>query len=268
MTAGLRTCDEEFDQALDFMIEGNYEDALVLLGRVTAFEQDNTEAYLLWVDCHIELERYYRAIELADIAIGKGFAPAELGAKKSLALRRLSRLDEAAEAARTAIDSKGDPSEAIRALAKVELARGQPEEAIRIYREAQALAPDDEETHFDLLEVMSALDDRHETVVDVAKEYLQKFGKDPDVLATLGHAYVALNKYAKADRAFRDAAEIDPEDIDHHVNVVMLARLRGDDRAFDDYVTRIANRNEDLADRIVDEAHLLLARIAGDDVDQ
>jgi len=252
----LRSSADDFRDARDLIANQRFADALPLLAKVVSFDPSNHQAYVLWVDCHTDMERFARAVELADEGLTRGIAPAELSIAKSEALTKLGRYEEAAAAAQAALAIDPSSNEAVFALAEIELARGDAPAAIRIHQDLLRRDPQNEDVHYALLELLL---ESQQPLVDTARDYLRKFGQDADVLAMLGHAYVASREYRRADRAFRDAAELEPDSVEHHVNVLMLARITQNDAAHDRYLEQLADFDEELADEVEDELELLLA---------
>src|SRR5437870_150950 len=123
MFSGIRTNDDDLLDAIEHLENDDYQRALPILGRVVAFEPMNTIAYELWVVCHIRGGRAERALELIDEGLSRGIAPIGLHIQRSAVLRALSRFDEAADAARVALRTDPESSQAVQALAAVELAR-------------------------------------------------------------------------------------------------------------------------------------------------
>jgi len=257
--SGIRTAEEDLLHAIEHIDYGEYERALPILSRVVAFAPSNALAYELWVVCHIRLARIDRALELMDAGILRGIAPVRLNIHKSAALRALGRFDEAAEAARLALAAEPASSDGIRALAAVEFARGSGDAAIRIYQEALKRSPDDEDVHFALITLATELE-RSDLVISSARDYLRRFGRDPEVLSMLGQAYVASSDLRRADRAFRDAAHLDPDDVGHHVNVMVVALLTGKENDFEAYLERLDARNPELAEAAAHQVQLLMSR--------
>jgi tetratricopeptide (TPR) repeat protein len=260
----LRTTGDDFREAVDCIANGRLEDALPLLARVVAFDSSHHEAYELWVGLHIDLDRHGRAIELADEGLARGIAPIGLHVEKSRALVFLGRHDEAERVAEAALALDPISTEAVLALADVAIARRDRDAAIRIYQDALRRNPDDDVLHLDLLRLLKDLD-QHQVVIDTARDFLRRFGKTAEVLDILGQAHVDTKEYRRADRAFRDAADLNPDDVDLHVNVLMLARFTNNDSAYDRYLDQLGDFDEDLADRVAEEVELLMERIAEDD---
>ena len=179
MSSGFQSTEELVAEALSLMKAKNYTAALPLLARIVAFEPEHAYPYLLWVLCHTKLGRCQRALELAEAGLAKGLAPADMNLQKALAYRALERYDEAIVAVQAALEA--DPAFADAWLALVQL-------------DADVRQP--------------------ELVIEHASEYLRRFGKEPEILTHLGHAYADMKDYRSADRAFRDAAALDADLID------------------------------------------------------
>jgi Flp pilus assembly protein TadD len=123
------------------------------------------------------------------------------------------------------------------------------EEALDICRRAAAANPDDDDLALRVIEIANALH-RPELVADSARSYLKRFGRNAAVLSHLGNACLDLKEYRKAERAFRDAAALEPDVAGHHFNIVMLSILRGDEAGADAYLDKLASRDEELADAV------------------
>ncbi|MEK6376005.1 MAG: tetratricopeptide repeat protein [Acidobacteriota bacterium] len=249
MEDGIRSAEDEFLTALDHMEAGEYALALPILGRLVAFEPTDDEIYETWIDAHIGLERYRRAVEIADAGIAQGRPRASLELWKAVAYRKLEQVEKAEAAARAALAAEPSFAAAIMLLSSILEQQNRHSEALEMWQRAAAENPDDEELAFQAISLADEMD-LDQVVVDSARSYLKRFGKRAAVLAFLGSAYIDLKEYRKADRAFRDAAALEPDVADHHFNIVMLAEMRGDDAAADAYLDKLAARDEDLADRV------------------
>ena len=224
--SGFHSTEELVNEALGLMQKKDYGAALPLLSRIVAFEPERPYPYLLWVLCHIKLGRAERALELADEGLAKDFAPADLHVQKALAYRELGRDDEALRAAQTAIDMDPEFSDAWSVL----------------------------------IELFADLD-RPALVIEHAREYLRRFDKEPDVLTYLGHAYADQKDYRRADRAFRDAALLEPEIVERHVSVVLNLLLMNDEAASERYLDRLGESDPQLADDVADAVDALVDAI-------
>jgi tetratricopeptide (TPR) repeat protein len=259
MLSGIRTNDDDLLEAIEHIDNDDYTRALPILGRVVAFEPSNALAHELWVVCHIRVGRRERALELIDEGLARGMAVVGLNIQRSVVLRALGRLDEAADAARIALHANPESSQAVQGLAAVERARGSGEAAIQVYQEAVARLPHNEDVVFGLITLASEYG-YHDLVVSSARDYLRRFERDAEVLSMLGQAYVALNDLRRADRAFRDAAHLDPEEVEHHVNVLIVSLLAGKENEFQACLKRLDSRDPELAEAAAQQAELLVAR--------
>jgi tetratricopeptide (TPR) repeat protein len=228
MSSGFQSTEELVNEALSLMQEEDYGIALPLLSRIVAFEPEHAYAYLVWVLCHIKLGRYERALELADAGLANDLAPADINVQKAVAYRALGRYDEALLAAQTALE----------------------------------IDPEFSYARFIVIELGADLR-RPELVIEHAREYLRRFGKDPEVLAHLGHAYTGQKDYRRADRAFRDAALLEPELVDHHVNVLMNALAMNDIAGFGRYFDRLDASDPELADAARSAVNAIVDEIEG-----
>ncbi len=267
MSTGIRTSDDDLREALDHVADGDFHAALPYLARAVAFDPSNEAAYELWVACHTNIGREARAIELADEGLARGIAPVDLQIQKSRALRLLGRFDEAIQAATAAMKLDPLSAHAVDALAAIEIEREQFDAAIEIYEGALRRNPDDEQTHFTLLELLGTLE-RYDRGIEVARDYLRKFEKDPMVLEMLGRAYLATKDYRRADRAFRDAARMEPDEVRHHVNVGIVALAQDNPDALDRYLDKLAERDEELSAQVARDLELLVEHLEDDDEDE
>ena len=256
MSIGIRTLEEDLLQAVAYIENDNYRDALPLLTRVVSFEPANATAHELWVICHIHVGRLERALELADDGLARGLSPLTLTLEKSAALRMLERYDEAVEVATIAATIDPDSPRPMRALAMAQFARGEKDAALHTYRQAAIRWPDNTTIRFELLDLAAEME-RHDLVIDNARAYL-RIEKDPDVLNMLGHAYAATGDFRRADKAFRDAARIDPDEPELHVNILMVAVVSGNHHDFNTYFDRLAGRDPALAALVASKVDLSL----------
>lgn len=220
MSSGFQTTEELLSDAIDLMDDEDYEGALPMLARVVSFEPGNDLAYELWVTCHLELDRFERVLELADAGLAQGRAPVGLNILKVGAFHGLQRDDDAFLAAQAALEADPSSSNAIFMMMTTAEKTG-----------------------------------RAALVIEHARNYLRLFGKNAVVLDCLGKAYLVQFDFRRADRAFRDAAQLDPESIDHHVSVLLTAHLAGNHEAIDKYLDRL---DPELAEQVEDEFELLL----------
>lgn len=264
MFDGIRTTEDDLFHAMDHIDEEEYGSALGILARVVSFDPANAFAYELWTMCHVRLGMFERAVQIADAGLSRGLSPVALHVQRSSALLELNRLDEAREGALSAMAADPESSAAVRMLAAVEMACGSHDAALRAYEEFLQRQPEDEPANFALVELASKLE-RVELVIRYAREYLRRFDKDPEVLSALGQAYVDTNDLRRADRAFRDAAQMEPDEVDHHLNVLMLALYRGNDKEFDSYVDRLHSHDPELAEAVLNEVESLISRTAEND---
>ncbi|HEY0371110.1 MAG TPA: tetratricopeptide repeat protein [Thermoanaerobaculia bacterium] len=239
----------DIDAAMLLIEEEDYANALPLLARVVAFgvPEVAVPAYHLWVRCHLRLERTERALQLAEEGLARGILPFELQLIRAEALGTLERYDEGIAAAEAAHELDPDSPEPILILADMEVDRGRPEAALQLLQDALRRYPDEEEIHFALVMVADELG-RPELVIQSARDYLRKFGKADDVLAMLGYAYLGTGDLRRADRAFRDAAQLEPDDVELHVRVLGLAVAMKNDAGYDAYLERLRQRDPELAE--------------------
>jgi Flp pilus assembly protein TadD len=258
MDDAIRTSEDEYLDALDLMDDGDYAAALPILARLVAFEPDNDEIYAAWLDAHIGLGRYQRAIELADGAIAQGRSRRMAEMWKAIACRKMGRLDEAEASVRAALALEPSSSSAVVFLTSILEEQGRQAEALEFCTRAAAENPEDEDLARRFIDLADAMD-RHDLVVESCREYLRRFEKSGAVLSYLGNAYLDLGEDREAERAFRDAAALEPELAEHHANLVMAMMLRGDQKGADAYLDKLASRDEELANEVDELIDALLA---------
>jgi tetratricopeptide (TPR) repeat protein len=258
---GIRTAAEEFVIALDHIEEREYGLALPILSRLVAFEPDNHGIYEAWIEAHLGLGRYARVIEIADAGIAAGRPRAPLEFWKAFAYAEQEDVARAEAAARAAIAAEPAYAAAIAFLGALLVRQNRHAEALELCQRAAAEHPDDESLALQAVGVAEEME-LHQLVIDSAHAYLKRFGKQADVLASLANAYVELKDYRKADRAFRDAAALEPDVADHHFNVVMAAIMAGNEAAADAYLDRLARRDADLADEVAETVDRFFEQLA------
>jgi tetratricopeptide (TPR) repeat protein len=246
---GIRTADDEYDEARGLMESGQPALALPILARLVAFEPRNDEILEAWISAHLDLERYQKVIEIADAAIAAGRDRARLEFWKAVAYDKQNQPESAEACARTAVAIEPGYSAANILLTLLLEKQDRNEEALDICRRAAAANPDDDDLALRVIEIANALH-RPELVADSARSYLKRFGRNAAVLSHLGNACLDLKEFRKAERAFRDAAALEPDVAGHHFSIVMLSLLRGDEAGADAYLDKLASRDEELADAV------------------
>jgi len=266
MEEAIRTAADEFATALEHMSAGEHALALPILGRLVAFEPHNDEIYAAWIDAHLALGRHQKAIEIAEAGIAAGHPRAPLELWKALAYAAQEDMERAEAAARAAIAAEPSFAAATDFLAGLLVRQNRHAEALEICQRAAAENPDDEELALQTIDVAREMS-LHQLVVDSARAYLKRFGRHVGVLSSLGSAYTDLKEYRKADRAFRDAAALEPDEADHHFNIVMLAIMGGNEAAADAYLDKLASRDEDLAASVADSVDRFFEQVEEEDTE-
>lgn len=266
MLRDLQTILDDIGDAVRRVDDEDYEGALPILARVVAFapEEASVPAYQLWALCHVRLGRMERALQIAEEGLARGILPAELQRIRAEALSALKRFDEAAAAAEAAYGLDPTSAAALELRADIEIDRGRFDSALELLLEGRRRHPDDAGIHAALVEVADELQ-RHSLVIEAARDFLRKFGKDAEVLAALGRAYVETRDHRRADRAFRDAAQLDPGNVRHHISVLLVAVLTKNDAAYAGYLDRLGQRDPELAERAARGVDDALARAAGEE---
>lgn len=266
MLRNLQTILRDIDDARRRIDDEDYEGALPILARVVAFapEQVSVPAYHLWAICHVRLGRMERALRIADEGLARGILPVELQMIRAEALCALERFDEAAAAAEAAYELDPASPETLALRAGIEMDRGRFDAALELLLEGRRRHSGEAGIHAALIEVAQELK-RHALVIEAARDFLRKFGKDAEVLAALGQAYVETREYARADRAFRDAAQIDPGNVRHHMSVLLIAVLTENDAAYAGYLDRLGRRDPELAEQAARLLKDVMARVAGEE---
>ena len=266
MLRNLQTILEDIGDATRRIDEEDYEGALPILARVVAFapEVASVPAYHLWALCHVRLGRMERALQIAEEGLARGILPVELGMVRAEALSALELFDEAAAAAEAVYALDPGSADALALRADIEMDRGRFDSALELLLEGRRRHPDDAEIHAALVEAAEELT-RHSLVIETARDFLRKFGKDAEVLAALGRAYVETRDYRRADRAFRDAVQLDPGSVRHHMSVLFVAVLMKNDTAYAAYLDRLRQRDPELAERAKRGLDDAMARAAGEE---
>jgi tetratricopeptide (TPR) repeat protein len=257
---------DDIEDAMRRIRDEDYEGALPILAKVVAFapEKVSVPAYHLWAICHVRLGRMERALQLAEEGLARGILPGELQGIRAEALSALERFDEAAAAAEAAYELDPASPDSLLLRADVEIDRRRYDAALELLLEGRRRHPGDAGIHAALVEVAEALQ-RHPLVIEAARDFLRKFGKDAEVLAALGRAYVETRDHRRADRAFRDAAQLDPGNVRHHMSVLLVAVLTKNDPAYAAYLDRLGQRDPELAERAARLLDDVLARVAGEE---
>jgi tetratricopeptide (TPR) repeat protein len=262
----LRTVLQELADAIELIKEQKHEDALLILNRLVAFDSSNEAVYSWWVLCHVEMGRYKRALELAEAGLARGMNNVQIHVARSMAHGWLLQWEEAIAASYAALAIDPHSREAVHTLVTAELGRENLEGALEAHRVAHQHHPDDQDLLLGYLRVASQLR-RHRLAIDLAREYLRKFGKDVEVLTFLGNAYVETRDLQRAAKAYADSAAIDPDAVDPHVHVLMLAKLTGNNRAFDLYIHGLEKRKPGLAAQVMARIEAQMERFKNPSLD-
>ena len=264
MLRDLKTILADIRDAVRRIDDEDHEGALPILAKVVAFgpEEVSVPAYRLWALTHLRLGRMERALQIAEEGLARGILPDELQGIRAEALSALGRFDEAAAAAQAACELDPASSELLALRADIEIDRGRLDSALELLLEGRRRHPGDAGIHAALVEVAEKLK-RHPLVIEAARDFLRKFEKDAHVLAALGRAYMETRDYRRADRAFRDAAQLDPGNVGHHMNVLFVAVLTKNEAAYAAYLDRLGQRDPELPERVVRGMDDVMARVAG-----
>lgn len=249
MEDGIRTAHDELHEARHLIADGQPALALPILGRLAAFNPDDLEIFETWITAHLDLGRYQKVLEIADAAIARGGRRAMLEFWKSVAYEYQNDPERAEACARAALDAEPAYPAAIELLSVLLEKQDRHTEALELCRRACAENGDDPDLAERTIELAARMK-LHDFVVDAARAYLKRFGKSAAVLSNLGDAYMDRQEYRKADRAFRDAAALEPHVADHHFNVVMLAFSTGNEAGAEAYLDKLAQSDEEMADAV------------------
>jgi tetratricopeptide (TPR) repeat protein len=265
MEDGIRTTDDELHEARHLIADGRAALALPILARLAAFKPDDQEIFEAWLIAHLDLGRHQKVIEIVDAAIARGGRRAMLEFWKSVAYDYQNETERAEACARAALAAEPAYPAAIELLIGLLEKQDRHAEALELCQRACAEDDDNPELAERAIELAARMQ-LPDSVVDSARAYLKRFGKSAAVLALLGQAYMDRQEYRKADRAFRDAAALEPHVTDHHFNVVMLAIWLGDEAAAGSYLAKLAKRDEEMADAVEAAVDEVLAEM--DEKDQ
>lgn len=249
MEDGIRTADEELEEARTLTHAGMPALALPILGRLAAFDPDNDEIREAWISAHVDLRRYQKVLEIADAAIARGRERPRFEFWRAVAYDGLKDPERAEACARAALAAEPSYSAAIVLLSLLLANKNRHAEALELCQRTAAEYPENYEVAEQAIALALEME-LHGVVVDSARAYLRRFGRNAAVLKHLGSAYLELKEFRKADRAFRDAATLEPHVAEHHCNVMLLAILTGDMAGAEAYLGRLAARDEQLADAV------------------
>jgi tetratricopeptide (TPR) repeat protein len=202
-----------------------------------------------WIDAEMEAAEFGLVVKAVNERLPETGSRASLLVWKALAHAGLGQLGDAELAARTALKEDPKLETAVIALAAILQRGGRIDEALDECDAFLAKRPRCEEVLRHKIDIARA-SELYDVVVRTSRLYITKFGRSGSVLGALANAYTEFGEFAKADRAYRQAAKLEPNVGDHHFGIVMLAYLRQDDDAAVTYLARLANRNRILAKRV------------------
>jgi tetratricopeptide (TPR) repeat protein len=147
-------------------------------------------------------ESFKTAIELQPTSSVHQAAMAEL-------LMQRGRLDDALPYAKAALElNRQDPRIRL-LLADIEVRRGESAEAIAYLKKASRMSPGDVNIWRDLAQ-LSLREQQHKTAISAGREWIRLEPDSASAYALLGICYYDTGAFAKAERAFERALELDP----------------------------------------------------------
>lgn len=178
--------------------------------------------------------------------------PASILLWKAGAHFRLKQLEQAEVAARAALERDPHSEAAVTMLALSLLHLGRADDAVDICDGFLAGHPKSEV-------VAQYKIDMAKVVAKSARRHIQKFGANGSMLSQLANACLELGELDRADRAFRKAAKLEPQQVDHHVGIILLAHLRNDYETAEEYRQTLKARDPMLAKRVDKAVHKFFA---------
>jgi protein O-mannosyl-transferase len=146
---------------------------------------------------------------------------------RAAALVSLKKYDEARSSYLSVIGSDRDEPDAYYGLGNIEYRLGRYREAIPYYRKALEAKPDYTNALNNLGGVYIALEDWR-NAIQVLEESVRIRPGFPESHYNLGGAYEADGRYADAERSYRAAVDLDPEDADALASLATLVYARGE----------------------------------------
>ena len=143
------------------------------------------------------------------LSSGHPFAAA-LHALEGRVLRRLGRLDAAAEAFERALELEPRHAELLGELAELQFAQGRPEQAEAYLRRARELDPDDPATLQTAAEVLRK-QERYPEALEAYRSILETVPDFAPALAGLGDVLYRLERPGEAAAALERAVSLDPD---------------------------------------------------------
>ncbi|WP_461120126.1 tetratricopeptide repeat protein [Saccharothrix stipae] len=168
-----------------------------------------------------------QAIELLQPALVANPLHGEAWCRLAAAYLDVGEPDPALTAAKRALVLDGDPSWAQRltALALSEL--GRHAEAVVAARECVRRKPGDWRCQVVLAEVLADNPEGRREAVEVAREATHLAPAQARAFQVLGDAALRVRDWGTAERAYRTALRLDPDDDDVRVNLATVRRKRG-----------------------------------------
>ena len=199
-----------FDHGMEAYREGNYDEAARSLKKILEeFPDFHVVRYNLGL-VYYQQERYREAIETFEYV-----------------LQRIQRTNQLGE---EDINLRFNPDLVHDAQVNLAMAYfnvGQTEKAITILTDMMP----DETAHYDLITIYDSLQ-QYDRVIELTQDYTEKYGEEAELLNLMGLAYYRKGQLEPALQAFEHAVKVDSENLQIYVNLGHLyMRVQQYDRA-------------------------------------
>jgi len=156
----------------------------------------------------------------------------------------MERFDEAIDVCQRIIAIDSTVANPYGTLGGIYLYQGNCEKAITSFEKSAALSTTSTVSLVNLGKAYSACGNSQQAISTLVKAIELKPHGYPDAYYSLGEAYDSEGRFAEAAEAFRQAAELDPDDLYFHVNYFMNLFRSGDIDEARKYIANVASNFE------------------------
>ncbi|HYM59906.1 MAG TPA: hypothetical protein VEZ11_03320 [Thermoanaerobaculia bacterium] len=245
------TTEDLLQHVVDLADSGRLLHALPLAKRAVALDPMNLAAVVQLMNIHAAMERLDLAIAVGEEALRIGVRDKVLHFLLSGYRRGMGDLEGAEAAAMEGMALAPDAAAPRIALALVRERQERPDEALELLRDAAQL-PESGMALEQTIRIASKLS-RHADVVAACKSYLRRFGRNADVLRFLGEAYFGLDELRRAERAFRDAIEEEPDSVAANCSLVLFLLASKNEAAASRQLDALLLLNPELCETVVEQ---------------
>ena len=219
---------------------GIYRDPVTFFSHIVSLNPQARDAHLNLCAELIEVGRAQDGLDACLVARDQRPEVPSVHANSGLALIRLGRYDEAGRSLRRALAIDPKHKIALQNTAVLLMQRGDYDQASEKYRETLAIDPDFVMAHGGLGEALFAME-RYEEAVAAATAALD-LGPDARIRGALhrllGRSNRALRRFDSAERHFRSAMELEPQDAAPLFELSRLRREQQRREEAEDYLRR------------------------------